>query len=278
MQGLDLITFEDLYSKNIEVTDIHAERQKWVKGVTYSNGSHRRINGIILLNGCNGIYTDLNENGTSFFASQNSIVCLPEGSNYTIFNNDCGLSNQDAYLIEFHIKEDDKLYTFSPHPFLITTPFSSALSHAIKEVVRRYEEPIKSPVNILSSVYEVLTILGKGNSKALSRDYSAIAQGIKIIERDPFNDISLEEIAAMCNISSAGFRRNFKKYLGESPVQYRTKLKIKAMQYMLEHSNVTVEEMSELLGINNATYVYKMFKKSVGASPKEYRNRFKNNF
>ena len=44
MQGLDLITFEDLYSKNIEVTDIHAERQKWVKGVTYSNGSHRRIN------------------------------------------------------------------------------------------------------------------------------------------------------------------------------------------------------------------------------------------
>ena len=82
----------------------------------------------------------------------------------------------------------------------------------------------------------------------------------------------------MCNISSAGFRRNFKKYLGESPVQYRTKLKIKAMQYMPEHSNVTVEEMSELLGINNATYVYKMFKKSVGASPKEYRNGFKNNF
>lgn len=47
---------------------------------------------------------------------------------------------------------------------------------------------------------------------------------------------------------------------------------------MPEHSNVTVEEMSELLGINNATYVYKMFKKSVGASPKEYRNGFKNNF
>ena len=47
---------------------------------------------------------------------------------------------------------------------------------------------------------------------------------------------------------------------------------------MLEHSNVTVEEMSELLGINNATYVYKMFKKSVGISPNKYRNRFKNNF
>lgn len=66
-------------------------------------------------------------------------------------------------------------------------------------------------------MYEVLTILGKGNSKALSRDYSAIAQGIKIIERDPFNDISLEEIAAMCNISSAGFRRNFKKIFGRKP-------------------------------------------------------------
>ena len=93
-------------------------------------------------------------------------------------------------------------------------------------MVRRYEEPIKSPVNILSSVYEVLTILGNGNFKALSRDYSAIAQGIKIIERDPFNDISLEEIAAMCNISSAGFRRNFKKssffplHIGEKMIKF----------------------------------------------------------
>ena len=45
MQGLDFITFEDLYLKNIEVTDIHAERQKWVKGVTSSRLLKRSLSG-----------------------------------------------------------------------------------------------------------------------------------------------------------------------------------------------------------------------------------------
>lgn len=273
MKELNYITFEDLYLENVTINDICAERQKWTKGVTYTNGCPREINGIILLNGCSGVYTDLSENGSSFFASQNSIVCLPEGSNYTIFNSECTLSDQDAYLIEFHIKIGNRHYSLAKRPFLIDTPFPAMLPHAIKDVVRRYEEPIKSPVNILSGVYEVLSILGKSNSKMLNKDYSAIAKGIKLIEQDPFSDISIEEIASICNISNTGFRRNFKKYLGKSPVQYRTNLKIKAMQYMLEHSDITIEEMSELLGISNATYVYKMFKKSTGVSPNEYRKK-----
>ena len=45
MQGLDFTTFEDLYLKNIEVTDIHAECQKWVKDVTYSRLLKRSLSG-----------------------------------------------------------------------------------------------------------------------------------------------------------------------------------------------------------------------------------------
>ena len=82
MENLEYVSFEELYSMNVEITDIHAERQKWVKGVLFSKGAPRSYNAIILLNGCNGVYTDLRENGTSFFAPQNSVVCLPEGSDY----------------------------------------------------------------------------------------------------------------------------------------------------------------------------------------------------
>ena len=86
----------------------------------------------------------------------------------------------------------------------------------------------------------------------------------------------MEEIAAICNISSSAFRRNFKRYVGKSPIQYRTDLRIKTIQFMLENSNITIEEMSELLGIDNIPYIYKMFKKNVGLSPCEYRNKSKN--
>ena len=120
MKTLKYVSFEELYSMNVEITDIHAERQKWVKGVLFSKRAPRDINAIILLNGCNGIYSDLRENGTSFFAPQNSIVCLPEGSDYSVLNNDCSLSDQDAYLIEFHIKENGVPLSFAPSPFIIT--------------------------------------------------------------------------------------------------------------------------------------------------------------
>ena len=106
MKELECVSFEELYSMNVEITDIHAERQKWVKGVLFSKGAPRSLNAIILLNGCNGVYSDLKENGTSFFAPQNSIVCLPEGSDYSVLNNDCDLSDQDAYMIEFRIKKN----------------------------------------------------------------------------------------------------------------------------------------------------------------------------
>ena len=235
----------------------------------------RKTNAIILLSGCNGIYTDLTTEGASFFAPQGSIVCLPEGSNYSVLNNDCDLSDQDAYMIEFHIKKGDQMLSFAPSPFLINSIFPNRLAHAIKEVVRTYEEPIKSPISVLSCVCEVLSILGRENSDVHSKDYSGVANGLKIIEKDPFNDISIEEIASMCNISSGSFRRIFRKYLGKSPIQYRTDLRIKTMQFMLENSDLTIENMSELLGINNAPYIYKMFKKSVGLSPGEYRNKYK---
>ncbi|MBR4720222.1 MAG: helix-turn-helix transcriptional regulator [Clostridia bacterium] len=275
MGNLKFVSFEELYPMDVEITDIRAERQKWIKGVLYNRGAPRKSNAIILLSGCNGIYTDLTEGGTSFFAPQGSIVCLPEGSNYSVLNNDCDLSNQDAYMIEFHIKKDDEALSFAPSPFMINSMFSTRLSHAIKEVVRAYEEPIKSPISILSCVCEVLSILGKENSSTQSKDYSAVAQGLKLLEKDPFNDISIEEIASICNISSGSFRRNFRKYLGKSPIQYRTDLRIKTIQFMLENSDVTIENMSELLGINNAPYIYKMFKKNVGLSPGEYRSKYK---
>ena len=275
MDNLKYISFEELYTKDVEITGIRAERQKWIKDVLYRRGAPRKINAIILLSGCNGIYTDLTDGGTSFFAPQGSIVCLPEGSNYSVLNNDCDLSNQDAYMIEFHIKEGDKYLSFAPSPFIIDTPLSYQLSHAVKEVVRTYEEPIKSPISILSRVCEVLSLLGKENSYVQSKDYSAIAQGLKMIEKEPFSEMSIEKIASMCHTSSGSFRRNFRKYLGKSPIQFRTDLRIKTMQFMLENSDVTIEEMSELLGINNTLYIYKLFKKNVGLSPGEYRKKHK---
>lgn len=274
MKEIEYVSFDELYSMNVEITDIYAERQKWITGVLFSRGFPRKSNAIIFLNGCSGIYTDLKENGTSFFAPQGSIVCLPEGSDYSVLNNDCDLSDQDAYMIEFRIKKNGEPFSFGSHPFIIKTMFPSGLSHAIKDVVHTYEMPIKSPISILSGVCEVLSILGK-ERKVQNKNYSAISQGITLIEKEPFKDISIEEIASICNISSSAFRRNFKKYVGKSPIQYRTDLRIKTIQFMLENSNITIEDMSELLGLDNIPYIYKMFKKNVGSSPGEYRKKRK---
>ena len=47
---------------------------------------------------------------------------------------------------------------------------------------------------------------------------------------------------------------------------------------MLETTAKTVNEIAEQLGFTDASYFTKVFKGELGETPKEYRNRFKEEF
>jgi AraC-like DNA-binding protein len=85
--------------------------------------------------------------------------------------------------------------------------------------------------------------------------------------------LTLEEIANSVNLSSSHFSYLFKNKTGFSPIEYFNHLKVqKACQYLL-FTNLRIKEIALELGIDDRYYFSRMFKKIMGLSPDDYREK-----
>ncbi|WP_129731972.1 response regulator transcription factor [Ectobacillus funiculus] len=83
--------------------------------------------------------------------------------------------------------------------------------------------------------------------------------------------ISLEEVASYLFLNPSYFSRLFKKEVGETFVEYVTKMKVSRAKELLEQTADSVGKICERLGYDNQSYFIKIFKNYVGVTPIEYR-------
>ena len=86
-------------------------------------------------------------------------------------------------------------------------------------------------------------------------------------------DINIEEYASSKGMSVRWFIHNFKKYTGETPMQFLTSIRITNAQILLETTTYSVNEISRIVGYNNPLYFSRIFHKRKGYSPQQYRKR-----
>ncbi len=86
--------------------------------------------------------------------------------------------------------------------------------------------------------------------------------------------IFVEEIAAAVGKSVPYISRLFAKEMGTTLSDYITQKKIETAASMLQFSDYTALEISSFLSFSSQSYFIKQFKKYIGITPKEYRERF----
>lgn len=85
--------------------------------------------------------------------------------------------------------------------------------------------------------------------------------------------LSIDEIAFAANISTSHLSYLFKKSTGFTVIGYFNHLKIqKACQYLL-FTSLRIKEISLELGIQDTYYFSRLFAKTMGLSPQEYRKK-----
>lgn len=99
---------------------------------------------------------------------------------------------------------------------------------------------------------------------------SPYQKAIRILS-DVNDDRSIEEIAAIYNMTPNHFIRSFKKYVGESPNAFRIAKKIEMACEMLISTDMSVEKIAASTGYSDPLYFSRAFKKQEGVSPTEYR-------
>ena len=98
------------------------------------------------------------------------------------------------------------------------------------------------------------------------------------IRENSGEEISNTEIGAIFGYHPFYVSRILKERKGMTLRQYIIAYRIKAAKRLLQFSARTVNEIAEELGFTDASYFTKVFKGEVGETPKEYRNRFKEDF
>lgn len=87
--------------------------------------------------------------------------------------------------------------------------------------------------------------------------------------------LSLKELAETANLSPSHYSYLFKQYTGYSPIEYFNRLKIQKACEWLQFTEMNINEISYKLGIDDGFYFSRLFKKTMGTSPRHYRQKWK---
>ncbi|MEP0956633.1 helix-turn-helix transcriptional regulator [Microcoleus sp. FACHB-1515] len=80
-------------------------------------------------------------------------------------------------------------------------------------------------------------------------------------------------MAALIPISSFHFARAFKSAIGMPPHQYITQQRIDRAKLLLSATQLSITEVTFQVGFSNQSHFTAQFRKLVGATPKQYRER-----
>ncbi len=82
---------------------------------------------------------------------------------------------------------------------------------------------------------------------------------------------SVKEMADYCGFSVGYFGHIFKKTMQVSPMQYLTELRMSKAKDFLMEEGMRIAEVADLVGYKDPLYFSRVFKKTVGCSPADYR-------
>ena len=112
-------------------------------------------------------------------------------------------------------------------------------------------------------------------SEAVDGKYDGIMQKAKTYINDHFekDGISLNMVAAEVNLSPSHFSTVFGQEMGETFVEYLTRIRMEKAKELLRTTGKKVTEIAFEVGYRDAHYFSNLFKKTQGCTPGEYRSR-----
>lgn len=104
------------------------------------------------------------------------------------------------------------------------------------------------------------------------KNYSPLVQKAVVkIENDLTDDLSLNTMALINNVSPGYFSSLFKKETGKTLTEYVNDKRISYAKHLLKSTNLQVQTIAQYCGILDTHYFCRIFKKATDKTPLEYR-------
>lgn len=140
------------------------------------------------------------------------------------------------------------------------------------------QAPLSDSLAATCQLYRLFAILSSKTSLHQD-DLCSIETGLtkpfisakRFIDANFCENISMEEVAKTCGISSPYLIKLFKMTLGCPPSHYLSTLRLDSSKKMLLETNLTITEIAHANGFNDSHYFSRFFRKKVGYSPQQLR-------
>ena len=130
----------------------------------------------------------------------------------------------------------------------------------------------KTVDELLQAKEELIRSICRAVLEMKTQKYSAVVQSALYYLDHHYTDrIALPALSEELDISENYLIKKFKAETGVTPTTYLNQLRVKQAETLLLNGSATIGEISFAVGIEDANYFVKLFKKYNGQTPSEYR-------
>lgn len=135
-----------------------------------------------------------------------------------------------------------------------------------------------SPFHLIGHLYLFLDYFTRSAAplhvpkRSKLRDFY-LKEAISYIEMNFQNDISVEDIAAVCGLNRSYFGKIFKDAVGKSPQEFLMNYRMIKATELLRLTKLSVQDIGNAVGYPNALHFSRAFKNTYGVSPRTWRNQ-----
>jgi AraC-like DNA-binding protein len=267
---MKITPFQELYNSEFIVTEPFAKGQNWYTRNNFYSCIGRPKPSHTLLWFKNSRARIIDKGGKVIELEKNQVAFMSKGSENTVEFFDTALNQDDSVVFHFQLRDSEgEEITPSLEPRVCIKSVDSGLSLSLDAAAAEFDKNIACIPIITAAIYQMLALACQRQRKrVMTHKYKYISEGIELMESN--SDKTLNEIAEICGVSEGYFRKLFKEYSGENPVDFRQKRRVEKAKQLLLLDTHSIGEIAEELHFSDIYHFSKTFKKLTGVSPLKY--------
>lgn len=167
-----------------------------------------------------------------------------------------------------------KLYEF----FILLNRYlnkESQMKHPVPDYLFNELKNIESRGEARTYIHRYLFgIMEEIEEQKMNKTPAILDKAVKYIQDNYAEGITLEEVAFEIGFSTYYFGKMFKKTFKSSFTDYLSNVRINQAKLLLRNPDLTIKDITYDIGFMDPNYFTRVFKKSEGLTPTEYRNKF----
>lgn len=168
---------------------------------------------------------------------------------------------------------EDARFRILDHPDNVTS--------CLGNILRETREDLPGSDTICQAYMEILvtqlmrsTDVGLGDAGTPAANSQCVAVR-RYIDAHFKESLTLDDLAAIAHINKYYLAHAFKEEYGISPIRYQLERRIEEGCYLLRQTDLSLAQISRILGFSSSSYFSQAFRTGKGLSPSAYRNQEK---